>query len=127
MEKLVGLKVQQLLDQLTTAHGTDSVSIARDNIEMHEEFTAKLLQLVDRGSQASAIAMVHQFCPQFDRELLGYEFRLDYIEAIQMDDRETLSRYLREQLEEYNEKLEIAMQDSQSLIQDAKTQADHCS
>ena len=73
---------------------------------MHAEFSEKLLHLVDRGQQAAALALVHEFCPQFDKQLLGYEFRLDYFNAIQLDDRLTLSRYLQEHKEELDIKLE---------------------
>ena len=86
---------------------------------MHQEFSAKLLLLVDRGYQAAAIALVHQFCPQLDKDLLGYEYRLDYIEVIQLEDRQTLRRYLQEQEAEFVIQSEIARRNLPNLVHDA--------
>ena len=58
---------------------------------------------------------------------MGYKFRLDYINAIQLDDRFTLARYLQEQEAEFVLKLEQKMPNSESLIPQAESIADHCS
>ena len=72
----------------------------KSNIRMHEQFSARLLQLVDRNNLASALALVDAYCPAFDRQHLGYEFRLDYLEVLLHNDRHTLARYLQEHKEE---------------------------
>ena len=105
----------------------DRYSIALANINMHREFAARLLQLFDRRHQAAAIGLVHQFCPQFDKQLLGYEFRLDYIEAIQLDDRQALCRYLQEQEDEYLIQLEETRPIADDLLPRAQSVADQCS
>ena len=53
---------EQMLEQANLVQATDRRRIAEDNINMQKEFSVKLLLLVDRGQQAAAIALVHQFC-----------------------------------------------------------------
>ena len=53
---------EQMLEHANLVQATDHHRIAEDNINMHKEFSVKLLLLVDRGQQAAAIALVPQFC-----------------------------------------------------------------
>ena len=60
------------------------------NIQMHREFAQKLLQMIDRQYTAAALALINTYCLKVLKGFVCYEFKLDYINAIQLNDRKTL-------------------------------------
>ena len=60
-------KLELLFDRATIVQAIDRVQIMKDTIKMHNNFSARLLKLVNRDHLASALTLVDTYCPEYDK------------------------------------------------------------